>query len=455
MRATPPLSHYADTIRYLEDLTVRPILSREEAGLSRITTLLANLDHPERAFGTIQVAGTTGKGSTTTMAATILREAGYTTGSFTSPHLQSYRERIAVDGEPIAAAEWVDLLNRLLPILDRMEQNALQGYDRGRAAFLEVLWAMACLAFVDRGVQHAVVETGLGGRLDPTTANTAGVAVITNVSLDHVDRLGATVTAIATEKAGLIKPGQHVISAASQEAMAVIGAACERQHATLWRVGDEAEIRIIAEGAGVDAAISIQTPIRRHANVRLGLMGAHQWRNAACAVGAIDALSARTGLDVPISAVACGLAIARVPGRLELVDGPPQVLLDGAHNAAGAEALAVALRTLFCGRRVVLILGILGDKELSTITRLLSPLAAAIVVSEPPWKSRAGFAGAVVAEARRYCESVVELDDPAAALERARAQAGPGDLIVVAGSLYLVGAVRDILVPADAESTNQ
>jgi dihydrofolate synthase/folylpolyglutamate synthase len=145
------------------------------------------------------------------------------------------------------------------------------------------------------------------------------------------------------------------------------------------------------------------------------------------------------------------LEISRIPGRLELIDGQPQVLLDGAHNAAGAASLAVALQTLFAGRRVILLLGILGDKDLTTITRLLSPLAAAIVVSEPPWKSRAGFAGAVAAEARRYCAVVEELDDPAAAWARARALARPDDLVVVAGSLYLVGAVRDLLRPGDAE----
>jgi dihydrofolate synthase/folylpolyglutamate synthase len=454
MRATQSLVDYADTLRYLEDLTVRPILSREEAGLSRITTLLANLGHPERRFGTIQVAGTTGKGSTTIMAATILREAGYRTGSFTSPHLQSYRERIAVDGAPIESAKWVQVLNRLLPILDRMERNDLPDYHGGRAAFLEVLWAMACLAFVDMHVQQAVVETGLGGRLDPTTANTAGIAAITNVSLDHVDRLGTTVTAIATEKAGLIKSGQHVISAANDEALAVIGAVCERQRATLWRVGEDAEIRIMPDGSDIDATVSIQTPVRAHHGLRLGLMGAHQLRNAACAVGAIDALTVRTGITVPPTAVARGLEMSRIPGRLELIDGPPQVLLDGAHNAAGAESLAVALQTLFRGRRVILLLGILGDKDLKTITGLLSPLAAAIVVSEPPWKSRAGFAGAVAAEARRYRDRVEELDDPAAAWQRACDQAEQGDLIVVAGSLYLVGAVRDLLVPGDAEAAH-
>ena len=449
---TVPLSDFHATIRYLEELITRPILPREQVGLVRIQTLLAAIDHPERRFAAVQVAGTTGKGSTTTMTATILREAGYRTGAFVSPHLQSYRERIAVDGVPIDEASWVRLLNVLLPILDRMEGNDLPGYRGGRAAFLDVLWAMACLAFVERGVQYAVIETGLGGRLDPTTANEAGVAVITNVSLDHVERLGNTVEQIATEKSGLIKHGQRVVSAAVEPALGVVREACVRQDAELWSVGERDAIQVIPNGPQPDAPFAVLTPVRRHAGLRSGLLGVHQRANAACAVGAIDALVAKMGATIPPEVVSSGLARARMPGRLELLAGRPQVLLDGAHNVAGAQALADALRGLFGGRRIILLLGILGDKDYSAIAALLSPLAAAVMVSEPPWKSRAGFAGAVTNEARRYCAHVEEHDNPADALERAQALAGPDDLVVVAGSLYLVGAVRDLLCPEASET---
>jgi len=448
---TAPLADYHAALRYLEDLTARPIMSREQVGLIRIQTLLAAFDHPERKLSAIQIAGTTGKGSTTTLMAAVLREAGYRTGSFVSPHLQSYRERIAVDGVPIDEATWVRLLNALLPILDRMEDNALPGYGAGRAAFLDVLWAMACLAFVERGVQYAVIETGLGGRLDPTTANSAGVAAITNVSLDHVERLGHSVEEIAAEKSGLIKHGQYVVSAAVEPALSVVRAACAQQEATLWSVGPDRAVQVIPGGPRPDDRFTVQTPVRRHVDLRLGLLGAHQRVNAACAVGAIDALGASSGAVVPSEAIWSGLANARMPGRLELLGERPRVLLDGAHNAAGAQALADALRSLFAGRRIVLLLGILGDKDYATITALLGPLASAVVVSEPPWKSRAGFAGTVALEARRYCSQVEEHDDPAAALERALAEAGPDDLVVVAGSLYLVGTIRDLLCPDASE----
>ncbi len=443
----PPIDGYDAAIAYLEEFIARPILAREQAGLARISALLDAVGHPERAFATIQVTGTNGKGSTTTVAAAILQQAGHRTGAFTSPHLQSYRERIAIDGDPIDEESWVRLLRFLQPMLERMEANELPGYTQGRPAFLEILWTMACLYFVERHVRCVVAEVGLGGRLDPTTVNNARVATITNVSLDHTERLGHTVEAIAAEKAGLIKPGQIVVSAATDGALAVIRATCRERGATLWVVGEDAEVRLTSEGAGPDASFAIHTPLRTHNGLRLGMRGAHQRLNAACAVGAADALVTQEDIAVPPDAVATGLLAARFPGRLEVIAGQPEILLDGAHNAAGAAALAAALQSLYAGRRIVLVLGILGDKDLVAITALLSPLAAVVIVTEPPSESRAGFAGDVAAESRRHNPWVEVVADPQAALARAQALAGPDDLVVVAGSLYLVGALRAALRP--------
>jgi dihydrofolate synthase/folylpolyglutamate synthase len=444
------LADYAASIAYLEDLITHPILSREQAGLARIRVLLQAVGDPQHDLAGIQIAGTNGKGSTTTMLAAIVHAAGYRTGAFTSPHMQSYRERIAIDGLPVDEASWVAALNRLLPVLARMEANDLPGYSFGRAAFLEVLWAMACLIYAEQLVRFVAIETGLGGRLDPTSVNEAAVSTITNVSLDHTERLGSTVEAIATEKAGVIKPGQNVVSAADPAPLAVIAATCVARGATLWRAGPAGAVQVQAESPSLDAPLTISTPLRRHTGLRLGLRGLHQRLNAACAVGAIDAFVRQTGMAIPPEAVAHGLSMARIPGRLELIEGSPDVLLDGAHNVAGAESLVAALQGLFAHRRLVLLLGILGDKDVLTITDLLTPLAAAVVVAEPPWKSRAGSSGLVAARARLHVTQVEEITEPAAALARARALACPGDLIVVAGSLYLVGAIREILVPLDA-----
>lgn len=467
------LPDFPAAIAFLEDLAARPILSREQVGLRRTETLLAAIGHPERRFTTIQVAGSAGKGSTTTMADAILRHARYRTGRLTSPHLQNYRERIAIDGVPIDEDAWLRALNTLLPVLAGMEEGRLPGYDLGRAAFGEVLWAMACLAFVERDVQCVVIEAFLGGRLDPTTVNNATVAVITNVSLDHTDRLGSTIPAIAAEKAGLIKPGQIVISAANPEALAVIASVCRERGATLWnvtttggahdtgaRIGQaaphteraqsgtaapDARVQLAVEHTPNGRLLTIATPLRVQQGLHLALRGTHQALNAACAVAAIDALAIGAGLHVAPDAIASGLATAAVPGRLELLPGRPDMLLDGAKSPAGAEALAMTLRQEYAGRRIVLLLGILGDKDLHAISVPLSRLAAEVIVTEPPLEKRAGAGALVATYARTVCAEVALVPDPAAALNQARAVAGPNDLIVVAGSLYLVGLVRDLL----------
>jgi len=460
---------FAASIAYLEDLSSRPVLPWRQVGLGRTIVMLAALGDPQRAFATIQVAGTAGKGSTTTMAAAILREAGYHTGAFTSPHLQSYRERIAIDGSPIDEDLWVDALSRIAPLVARMERGELPGYSLGRPTLFEVTWAMAALVFAERGVRCAVVEAGVGGRVDPTSVNAALVAVITNVSLDHTERLGPTVAAIAAEKAGLIRPGQLVISAAEGEALAIIAATCAERGATLWQVRalpsndtaghdvlfdtasdtspSQKEVLVVPDTNAADATLAIRTPLHTFAGLRPSLLGAHQYRNAGCAVAAVDALAVAESLIVAPAAVAAGLAAARIPGRMELFPGRPAILLDGAKSQAGAEALAGALRSVYAGRRIVLVLGVLGDKDVEAIAAALSPLADAVVVTEPPWEKRAGAAARVAEAARTHTAHVEMRPVVGDALARARALAGPDDLIVVAGSLYLVGAVRDLLLP--------
>jgi dihydrofolate synthase/folylpolyglutamate synthase len=451
------LPDFAATISYLEHLAARPMLPWKEAGLQRMTALFDALGNPQRRFATVQVAGTAGKGSTTTMIATILRAAGYRTGAFTSPHLQSYRERIAIDGAPIEQERWVRAMRVVQPIAERMSRNELPGYTLGRPAFLEILWAMAALIFVERGVRCAAVETGVGGRMDPTTVNAASAAVITNVSLDHVERLGPTIDDIATEKAGLIKPGQIVVSAARGSALEVIRAACAERGATLWPVGegetarDEPAVTVLVEGAGSSAPIAVRTPYNEYRHLTLRLRGAHQRANAACAVAATDAFARQERLVVSPDAVAAGLASAIIPGRMEAIPGRPALLLDGAKSPAAAAALAETLRTDYSGRRIVLVLGMLHHKDLRAMTDALTPLAAAVIVTEPPWERHAALADQVAMYAREHVAAVEQIRRVPEALARARQIAGPDDLIVVAGSLILVGAVRDLIFPVDGE----
>jgi dihydrofolate synthase/folylpolyglutamate synthase len=456
---------FAATISYLEGLASRPILSWKDVGLQRMIVLFDALGNPQRQFATIQVAGTAGKGSTTTMAAAVLCAAGYRTGAFTSPHLQSYRERIAIDRAPLDEATWVRAMRMVQPIAEQMASNDLPGYTLGRPAFLEILWAMAALIFAEQGVRCAVVETGVGGRVDPTTVNVASVAVITNVSLDHVERLGPTIEAIAAEKAGLIKPGQIIVSAARGSALDVIRAGCAERSATLWQVHDSGaqaaealprstvsareSVALWAEGAGQGTSIAIRTPLHIYHDLTLRLQGAHQRLNAACAVAAVDAFTQQERITVPADAVANGLASALIPGRMELIEGRPAILLDGAKSPAAAAALAEALRASYAGRRIIMVLGMLSHKDLKAMTDVLTPLAAAVIVTEPPWERHAAPADDVAAYARAHVAQVEQIRRVPEAMARARQLAAPDDLIVVAGSLILVGAARDLIYPGD------
>jgi dihydrofolate synthase/folylpolyglutamate synthase len=326
-----------------------------------------------------------------------------------------------------------------------MAGGALPGYTLGRPALLQVLWPMAALYFAERGVEVAVVEVGMGGRYDSTNANNARVAVVTNVSLEHTQHLGATVAEIAYHKAGVAKPGGILITAAQDpDALAAIAAECARQGATLWRVtsGGDGEVRFTGDEAG----LCIATPARTCNGLRLGLRGRHQLANAACAVAAVDALEALGIVRVAGDAVSRGLAAAYVPGRLEQVADDPVTLLDGAHYPDAVRALAATLRDLFPGRPLVLLLAILADKDLAAMVEALAPLARAVVVTEPPWEGRMGRAHAVAHAAERYLPDVIVVPavDAAftAAQRRARDLGGP---LVVAGSLILVGAVRALV----------
>lgn len=442
---------YDESIAYLERLVATPVRNEPGAGLERARLVLAHVGNPHLQFATLHVTGSSGKGSTSAMAAGILRAAGYRTGVFSSPHLQDYTERIAVDGAPIAREDWTRLLNRLRPFVERMVDGTLPGYTLGRPALLQVLWPLAALYFVERGVEMAVVEVGMGGRYDSTNANSARVAVITNVSLEHTQHLGGTIAEIAHHKAGVARPGGILVTAARHpEALRVIAEECALTRATLWRVapdGAEAEVSYTAEATG----LSIGTPIRAHGSLTLGMAGRHQYANAACAVAAIDALQSLDVAAVSAQDVRRGLAETRVPARMEQMGDDPVTILDGAHNPDAARALAVSLRETFPDRRVVLLLGILGDKDITAMVDALAPLAQAVVVTEPPWQGRMGKAGEVAAAARRHLADVRLVPGVDAALAEAQQRARQLDApLIIAGSLILAGAVRPLLRATDA-----
>lgn len=446
-------------------------------GLSRTEALLDALDHPERSFRGVLVAGTNGKGSVVALLTSALAAAGYRVGHTPKPHLVTYRERLQIGGVPISREKFAEIAVRVLPLAERVAER------HGEPTEFELLTAMTFLWFAESAIDVAVVEVGLGGRLDATHAWDGGVAIVTNVTLDHTDRLGSTVEAIAREKAAIVMPGDLAVTGAWGSALDVVERRC-RSVAVPLRVTPPAPLMALDRDG-------IEVELGRLGRTRIGLRGSHQAANAAVAYAALDALEEAGIARAPNEARRAGYAAVHWPGRLELIEmegrglsgagrppesglaadfgRPPEsgpasgaasgrasprrreVLLDGAHNPAGAVALARGLDELapfLAEGRPTLVLAIMADKDVDGVVWALSRSTllrdARVICTSPPggralpavalaarWQSLAGRAAAAIAE-------------PASALQAALSS-GDGP-VIVAGSLYLVGAARAILV---------
>ncbi len=409
-------------------------------GLGRTQALLSRLDHPERTFRGALVAGTNGKGSVLALVGSALTAAGYKVGETPKPHLVTYRERLQIGGVPVDRETFASLAGRVLAESEAVARR------HGDPTEFELLTAITFLWFAEVGVDLAVVEVGLGGRLDATHAWDGGVAVVTNVTLDHTDRLGTTVEAIAKEKAAIIMRGDLAVTGAWGSALDVIERRSRRVAAPLT-VTPPAPLRAVDRDG-------IEVELGRLGRVRVGLRGRHQAANVAVADATLDALESAGIARVPGEWRRAGYAAVRWPGRLELVAAAGrEILLDGAHNPAGAATLAEAfddLAPFLRPGRPTLVLAILADKDIDGVIRGLAGSAAlreARVICTVPAGGRALPAGELAARwealVGRIAEAVAE---PAAALDAALSPgSGPGP-IVIAGSLYLVGAARAILV---------
>ncbi len=408
-------------------------------GLGRTRALLAALGDPQREVRGALVAGTNGKGSVLALAGSALRAAGLRVGETPKPHLVSYRERVTIDGHPISPADFTRHVQAVLAVTEQVARR------HGEPTEFELLTAVVFRHFAEADLDVALVEVGLGGRLDATHAWDGGVAAVTNVALDHTDRLGSTIAAIAREKAAIIERGDRAVTGADGEALAIIRRRARRLGVPLTEVRPAALLGWDRDG------LTVELP--RLGDVRVGLRGRHQAANVAVADAVLDALDAAGIATAGDEARRRGYATAIWPGRLELltVDGH-EILLDGAHNPAGAAALAQALDDLrphLGPGPLRLVVASMADKDVDGIIDALartSTLAGATVIA-----TTVDAARALPAEdlAERWRERVgdrlhvVAEPDPRAALDRARDLSGP---TVVAGSLYLVGAVRALLV---------
>jgi dihydrofolate synthase/folylpolyglutamate synthase len=411
--------------------------------LGRMEVLLERLGDPQAAARSIQVAGTKGKGSTAAMIASVLVTAGYRTGLYTSPHLNSFTERIQFDGKPIAEEEFAALVERLQPEVEAVNHSGIVG----ELTTFEILTALAFLCFEGREADFQVLETGMGGRLDATNMVNSEVCVITSISLDHMDVLGDNLAQIAAEKAGIIKPGNIVVCAPqSPEAFAVITDACGDRGARLIRVGKEVTWQ---RKAFSDSEQSFQLRGMMHEyDLVLPLVGEHQLENATTAVAALEVL-AEMGVKVSQESIAAGLAQMQWPGRLQILQREPLLVVDSAHNADSAKRLIQALQQYFDFERLILIVGLSWDKDIDGTVRELASLPSTVVVTRSR-HPRAVEASRLMAEFEKRGITPEVTENVASAAKLALDIARPEDLICAAGSLFIVAEVMEYLKKAAA-----
>jgi len=429
-----------------------PIVPVERALQGRVRHLLAHFGDPHLAFPVVHVTGSAGKGSTSTITAAVLRAAGLRTGLYTSPHLQTFIERIDVDGMLVSPDEFAETVLGLDPLVRNMHLEVLDGAGFGRPSLVEVAFAAGMRHFAAERCQAAVVEAGLGGRTDYSNVfDQKPVTVITNVDYEHRERLGWSLRSVAAEKAAIIRGRETVVTAASRrESLDVIERRCAETGATLWRLGRDVRARITAAGAE-GSEFSVRLPDFAAERVRLPVSGAHQVANAAVAVAAAVAFARAQGLGLDAEHARRGLAAVRLNGRLEQAQASPRLLLDGAHNPVEARRLAEALRAhwLGGGARLHLVVGILADKDQPAMVRALAPLAARVVVTQPPLGERVGDPDRMLGLFRRPLGAANVSFEPShmRALDLALADAAADDVVCVTGSMFLVGAVRERWVP--------
>ena len=421
--------------------------SPEKFDLTRMEALMERLGHPERAYPVIHVAGTKGKGSVSAMCASALQAAGYTTGFYTSPHLHEYTERIQLNGAPIGKQAMVDLLEEMKPHIDAIE----------RLTTFEITTALAYLYFARCKAGAAVIEVGLGGRLDATNVVTPMVSVITSLSMDHMNVLGDTLAKIAFEKAGIIKPSRPVVLAPQKdEARLVVERVAQERGSQLLQVGKSVHFAASAhsldnqslliwkeeEQALVDEYIETGgrgnwEPLR----LSIPLLGYHQVENAATAYAAL-LVARREGLEIPEAAISKGMAEVRWPGRFEILRRTPPVIVDSAHNRDSALRLRLAIDDYLPGMPVILLFGASEDKDIHGMFAELMPRVRRVIATQSI-HPRAAEPQKLVEIAHQFGVSAQVVLPLEKAVERALELAGSETAIVAAGSLFIAAAVRE------------
>jgi len=419
--------HFEGAVRYLLSLGHETLAIK--LGLRNTELLLNTLDNPERAFPSVQIAGTNGKGSTAAMLDSICRAAGIKCGLYTSPHLVSITERIRISGVEITREDFAACATTVREVSEQLE---------ALPTFFEQLTAIALLAFRNAGIELAILETGLGGRLDSTTAANATIVAITQIALDHEEYLGHTLESIAGEKAAIIRRGVNAVIARQEPAaLKVLLKRCEETGVTpILENGAHTTEGNRSEGR---FRVTFDTSADHYESVLLGLRGRHQIDNAAVAIRLAELL------HLPHSAIVTGIETANHAGRLELIPHKPAFLIDGAHNPAGSQSLRAYLDE-FAPRPLTLVFGAMRDKQLDRIGEILFPSADVIVLTTVD-SPRSATIEMLKPIADRFARrTVFTTESSAEALRIAAANTPPEGLICVAGSLYLAGELRPLIM---------
>jgi dihydrofolate synthase/folylpolyglutamate synthase len=436
---------YQQTLDYLFGLQRFGI----KLGLTNITALLGHLGNPHGGLPAIHIAGSNGKGSTAIFLTSVLRQSGLRVGLYTSPHLIDFSERIQVNGIPISSEKVVQLTEYIRKVVERMihrgelcltpnAQPRTKDFDSEKATitFFEFTTAMAFLYFREAKAEVVVLETGLGGRLDATNVIDPLLSLITPISLEHQQYLGKTLMRIAAEKAGIIKPQRPLLTSAHQpRVVALLRQKCRDLGSPFYVWGEDFTAKRQAPGV-----IDFKGRSHRWAGLRLGLTGSHQVVNASLALAAVEVLM-ESGFTITEDQIRRGVAQVKWLGRLELIGQNPRILLDGAHNPAATRVLKKALQEGFPRRRLILVMGIMADKDIAKMMANLVPLADFLILTRPKM-DRAASLEQLRQHASAFHKSAAAIADVGQALDHALTVTRPEDLVLVSGSLFTVGEAR-------------
>jgi dihydrofolate synthase/folylpolyglutamate synthase len=415
--------------RYIEERT------------SRLSSFLRFAGQPEGQYKSVHVAGTSGKGSVTTMIAAILTECGLRTGHTISPYLQLPTEKLICDGYLIRPSEFAELMGEFRALYEAWQEAGGSKLRYGDAwTLLKFLW------LAKRNVDWGVIETAVGGRYDRTNLLSAQLAVITNVDYDHVKSLGPELSDIAWHKAGIIKEGQLAITAARKASVLdVIRTEAAQKGATLYTLAHDCDV--VQHDA---TTISVQTPFARYEHIHVAAKGSYQLQNAALAIAAVDLLAQQHSIPLTQTRIATALARVTYPGRMEIVSKKPLVILDGAHNPAKMQALVQSLQSSYPNKRITTILGALGYKDVTKLVELLRPITSHFIATESHLLAkRATPSHMLASQIQELSPAVTCAEYVNDAIEQALATCAPDELILITGSLYLVGEARRYWYPTE------